>query len=115
MCIGQVDFAFDHMPQVSSFASKDHFDLEFSLSRQLFLTHHPFNGLLRCDPHLLEIFSHRNINCSMCEPRSLQRGLTLFNSTHVTVPVLNVTSIGLLMRHRGCFLSNAEWRGPSLV
>ena len=43
VCIGQVDLAFDHMPQVSSFAVQDHFDLEFSLSSKLLLTHHPFD------------------------------------------------------------------------
>ena len=61
MCVRQVDLAFDHMPEAGSLPGQNHLDLKFSLSGQFLLTDHTFDGLLRGNTYLLEVFSHRHI------------------------------------------------------
>ena len=59
------------MPQAGAFSGQDHFDFEFSLSGQLLFTHHTFDGLLRGNTHLLEVFPLVILNCSI--PNLLER------------------------------------------
>src|SRR3990172_2929067 len=57
----QIDLALDLVFEARALAGQDHLDLKLPLAAEPFLAHHLLYGLLRGDPHLLQIFPHRHV------------------------------------------------------